>query len=185
MAWVSKYAAGFTKPLVRQVCGILKRDLRAALDWVAGVNVLPEFVTWQIAKSGLRQFPSVLVAAHDADFDLEAEGTIHMLPVRLAVAVAIAHQQRDVLAERVQDYLRAVDAILRSSFELTPGDFYLNTLALPVPPFPAGAKTPGLVTGSLKDLEIASHSLTEVLESPTEGFLMAGSLVVMAEMEEI
>ena len=185
MAWVSKYAAGFTEPLVSQVCGIVKRDLRAALDWAGGTNVLKEFISWQIAKADILQLPGVLIAAHDVAFDPEAEGTVYMNPARLLIAVAIGHQQRNVLVRRVQRYLRALDAILRSSFEATPVDFYLSNLALPVPPFELAEKTPGLPLGSLKNLQIVGHSLTEVLGAPTEGFRMAGSLTVIAEVEEV
>lgn len=186
MAWTSKYTAQFSKPLVRQICGIIKRDIRAALDYVAGTNVLPMFVSYHISKAEIVQFPGILVAAHDVVFDPEAEGTVHSAPIRLAIAVACAHQDRDVLAERVQDYVRAVDEILRSAWELTPADFLATDLALPhIPPFAPPYLSPGLTLGTLKDLWIAGHDLTEVLRAGTEGFKMGGTLTVIAEMEEM
>lgn len=186
MAWTSKYAARFSKPLVRQLCGIIHRDIRAALDYVGGANVLPVFVHYHISKAELLQFPGILIAAHDVAFDPEAEGTIHSAPARLVIAVACAHQDRDVLAERVQDYLRAVDEILRSAWELTPADFLATNLALPhIPPFAPAYLSPGLAIGTLKDLWIAGHDLTEVLQAGTEGFKMGGTLTLLAEMEEV
>lgn len=184
MPWTSKYNAKFTKPLVRQLVGIIRRDIRAALDHVSPLESLPEFVQYHVAKSALLQFPSILIAAHDAAFDIDANGTIHSDRIRLAIAIGCAHQNRDALAERVQDYVRAVDEILRTSAENTQNDFYAADIDLPTPPFAVGSLTPGLGAARLMDLFVESHSLGEVLESSTNGFVMAGTLVVSAELEE-
>ena len=184
MPWTSKYAAKFTKPLVRQLLAIIKRDIRAALDYVAGPNVLPVFVSYHRSKSAIVQFPGILVAGHDVAFDEEAVGTEHMNPARLAVVVAAAHQSPDILSELVEDYVRAVHAILVSAWELTPQDFQATNIPLPSPPFAPGEKSPGVAAGALKKLWIPGHILSEVLQTPDRGMIMSGTITVVAEVEE-
>jgi len=184
MAWVSRYNSQFTKPLVRQLLAIIQRDIRAALDHVAGASVLPAFVTYHRSKNALVQFPGILVAAHDVAFDEDAVGTEHMNPARLAIVVACGHQNPDILSERVEDYVRAVHEILVSAWELTPEDFAATDIPLPSPPFDPGTFSPGLAAGTMKGLTIPGHSFGDVLVTPDRGMLMSGTITVGVEMEE-
>jgi hypothetical protein len=182
MAWTSRYKARFTKPLVRQLLGIILRDIRPALDDVAGAGVLPEFASYHRSKTAIVQFPGILVAAHDVEFDPEALGTRHQNPVRLVAAVACAHQNPDLLSEMVEDYVRAVDEILTSAWELTPTDFAATDLPLPSPPFEPGTLSPGLGDAVI-GLTILGHSMSDVLATD-RGMQMAGSLTLAIEVEE-
>jgi hypothetical protein len=184
MPWSSHYAAQFSKPLVRQIVALIYRDQRAALDDVAGVNVLPSFAEFDIAKVPILQYPGIFIAAHRERFDEESQQTLHAV-VELAGAVAVTHQDRNVLAEICADYVRAVDEILRSAFERT--DFYASGLALPARPagpFAPGETTTGLTPGVLKRLWIESHDFTEAVSAPQSLFAMAAGLSIVAELEE-
>jgi hypothetical protein len=186
MPWSSQYAAQFSKPLVRQIVALIYRDQRAALDDVAGVDVLPNFAEFDIAKVPILQYPGIFIAAHRERFDEESQQTLHAT-VELAGAVAVTHQDRNVLAEICADYVRAVDEILRSAFERTPSDFYASGLALPARPagpFAPGETTIGLTSGILKRLWIESHDFTEAVSAPQSLFAMAAGLSIVAELEE-
>jgi hypothetical protein len=184
MPWSSHYAAQFSKPLVRQIVALIYRDQRAALDDVAGVNVLPNFAEFDIAKVPILQYPGIFIAAHRERFDEESQQTLHAT-VELAGAVAVTHQDRNVLAEICADYVRAVDEILRSAFECT--DFYASGLVLPARPagpFAPRETTTGLTPGILKRLWIDSHDFTEAVSAPQSLFAMAAGLSIVAELEE-
>ena len=186
MAWTSKYAAQFSKPLVRQLVAIVYRDQRAALDFVAGANVLPSFAEFDISKVPILQFPGIFIAAHREHFDEQSQQTLHAT-IELAGAVAVTHQDRNVLAEICANYVRAVDAIIRSAWELTPQDFYAAGLALPARPagpFAAGETTVGLTPGILTRLWVDTHDFTEALSAPQSLFAMAAGFSVIAELEE-
>src|SRR5947208_2477727 len=62
MAWQSKFAAGFSKPLIRQMVGILNRDMRAALDNVSGApGTLGSFAEWDLATVATENFPACVI----------------------------------------------------------------------------------------------------------------------------
>src|SRR5690349_17510541 len=113
MSWASKYQARFTKDLVRQLVAMVQRDQRAALDFVGGAGELAGFASYLIADTPLQQFPSLLITPMDEVFDRDAVGSLHST-AKILVGVAVTHQDRAVLAELVQDYVRAVDAIFNS-----------------------------------------------------------------------
>ena len=115
MAWQSKFAAGFSKPLIRQMVGILNRDMRAALDNVSGApGTLGSFAEWDLATVATENFPACVIVPLSVEFDAESLGTIAE-KIRLLVTVAVTHQDANVCAESAQDYVRAVDQVLNSS----------------------------------------------------------------------
>src|SRR5947208_7357461 len=144
MAWTSKFAAGFAKPLIRQLAGILKRDMQAALDQVSGApGSLGSFAEWDLATLAQQNFPALALLPQSVEFDPESLGTLAGR-IKLFAAVTVTHQDPNTCAELIQDYVRAVDEVLNSAWWLSPADFGLSTLALPRPPYTAGATTPGL-----------------------------------------
>jgi hypothetical protein len=182
MTWTSKFQAGFTKPLIRQIAGILKRDMQAALDNVSGVpGSLASFAEWNLATLVQQNFPAIALLPESVEFDQESLGTLAE-KIKLSVAVTVTHQDANVCAESAQDYVRAVDEVLNSAWWLTPLDFELSTLALPSPPYPAGATTPGLP--ALTWLFVGAHAYDELRRTRQGQFATTAKLTLVAEMEE-
>ncbi len=184
LPWQSKFAAKYTKPLVRQLIGILSRDIQAALDDVAGgAGILPAFQEWDLATVPTKNFPACVVVPHSVEFSPESQQALQE-SIRLSIAVAVTHQDPSACAEIVQDYVRAVDEVLNSAWWLTEGDFYSTTLALPSPPYAPVSTTPGLQGASLKRLFVAGHEYDELRRLRAGMFATAATLVVVAELEE-
>lgn len=182
--WTSSYNAGLSKQVVRQLIAIINRDVQAALDFVSGTpGSYAPFAEYALALVPFRRFPAILLAPDTVSFDESANGTLHQT-IRLSCLIAVAHQDRNTLAELVQDYVRAVRAVLDTLWELTPADIMLTTLPLPAPPFPANALSPGLANGSLMKLFVDSHEFDEVRRAPQSGFSMAARMSVIVEIEE-
>ena|SRR5437667_6455774 len=182
MAWTSKFAAGFAKPLIRQLAGILKRDMQAALDQVSGApGSLGSFAEWDLATLVQQNFPALALLPQSVEFDPESLGTLAER-IKVLAAVTVTHQDPNPCAELIQDYVRAVDEVLNSAWWLTPSDFELSTLALPSPPYPAGATTPGLQ--ALTRLFVAAHTYEELRRTRQGQFATTATLSVIAELEE-
>jgi len=113
MTWTPKYDAGFTKNLIRQLFAVVQRDMRDALDFVAGPNVLTTFQNYQLSATPANQFPSLLMAPIRSKFVQEAVGSLQY-QTQIIAALAVAHQDPDVLAEQLQDYIRALDAVFNT-----------------------------------------------------------------------
>jgi len=189
MAWTSKYAARFTEPVIDQIVAIIARDITAALGWVATFSpTLPAaafkpFIEYDLALLPIQNFPALLVAPDQESFNDESQQTREQA-IRLLVSLAVTNQDRSLCARLCQRYVRAVDAILNSAWELTPQDFYSTALALPVPPYATGAKSPGLPAGSLMRVFVEAHGYSEMRQQPEGVFAMAATLAVIVELEE-
>jgi hypothetical protein len=182
--WTSYYNAGLSKPVVRQLLAVVKRDIQAALDFVSGVpGSYAPFAEYDLALLPVQQFPAILLTPDTVTFEEEANGTLHQT-MRLTCVIAVTHQERNTLAELTQDYVRAVRAVLDTLWELTPGDFLLSNLPLPSPPFPSGALSPGLASGKLMKLFADGHTFGEIRGAAQSGFAMAANMSVMVEIEE-
>jgi hypothetical protein len=183
--WTPYYNAGLSKQVVRQLLAVINRDIQAALDFVSGVpGSYPPFAEYDLALLPVQHFPAILLTPDTVAFDQEASGTLHQT-MRLTCAIALTHQDRNLLAEMAQDYVRAVRAVLDTLWESTPGDFLLTDLALPSPPFPSGALSPGLENGKLMKLFADSHTFEEIRRSPQSGFALEASMSVIVEIEEV
>lgn len=177
MSWQSKYNAKFTKQVVRQLVAIIQRDQRAALDFVGGAGVLPDFVGYYVAAAPIKQFPTVLVAPMESQFVPDAVGSLESAN-RFYVAVGVANQDPQVLADLVQDYIRAVDAILNT---VPLPDFYA---AIPITlQHSSDTVTQALEAGSLKDLFLVSHTYNEIRQG-ANGFQMTAVIEVHIHREE-
>jgi hypothetical protein len=182
--WISYYKAGLSKQVVRQLLAILKRDIQAALDFVSGVpGSYAPFAEYDLALLPVQQFPAVLLTPDTVTFDEEANFTLHQT-MRLSCVITVTHQDRNTLAEMIQDYVRAVRAVLDTLWESTPGDFLLTNLPLPSPPFPNGALSPGLGSGKLMKIFAEGHAFDEVRRRPESGLVMAARMSVIVEIEE-
>jgi len=182
--WTSYYNAGLSKQVVRQLLGIIKRDIQAALDFVSSVpGSYAPFAEYDLALLPVQQFPALLLTPDTVAVDETANFTLHQT-MRLTCVVTVTHQERNALAELIQDYVRAVRAVIDSLWELTPGDFLLANLPLPCPPFPRGALSPGLANGKLTRLFAESHTFQEIRQAAQSGFVMAATMSILAEIEE-
>lgn len=180
MAWAAKYEAKFSRPIVRQLVAIVQRDQRAALDWVGGANVLAGFVDYAFAERAIRQFPGLLITPARIDFSEESVGSLSEV-LLLGCAIAIAHQDAELLGEQIQDYTRAVDAIFQA---IGPADWAAD-LTLTHPMFSGGSiSTGGLSAGTVRRLFVAAHDYGE-LRARAEGFAKAATLSLLVELEEV
>ena len=185
MPWQSKYAAKLTEPVTDQIVGIIGRDIVEALAWASGgvAPPLQPFVEYDLALLPVANFPALLVAPQQESFDDESQQTRHQT-IRLFVSLAVTNQDRNRLARAIQQYVRAVDAILNSAWELTVEDFYADDLPLPSPPYPSGALSPGLPAGSLMRVFVEAHGYDEMRRIARSAFVMAATLSVVIELEE-
>jgi len=182
--WTSYYNAGLSKQVVRQLLAVINRDIQAALDFVSGVpGSYAPFAEYDLALLPVQQFPALLLTPDTLAVEEQANFTLHQT-IGLTCVVTVAHQDRNALAELIQDYVRAFRAILDSLWELTPGDFLLTNLPLPFPPFPQGALSPGLASGKLTRLFAERHTFEEIRRAAQSGFVMAATLSILAEIEE-
>jgi hypothetical protein len=178
MAWSSKYNAKFTKLVVRQLVAMIQRDQRAALDFVGGVNALAGFVGYQIAGVPIDQCPAILIVPAETLFNPDAQGSLESAN-RFIIAIAVANQDRQVLAELIQDYVMAVDAMLNT---MPLSDFW-TAMSLTMPALGTVVTTP-LEVGSVKDLFVAAHRYDQIRNLSTDGFRMAATLEVHIHREE-
>lgn len=180
MAFVPKYQARLLKPVILQLIAIIQRDQRAALDWVAGTSVLGSIVTYQMSPMTIPQYPAILAAPMDSDFNRDAQGSQASIN-RLYIAIAVTHQDANVVAELVQDYLTALNAIMVA---VEPFDFYQSLpLSLPINGSSPTSTTP-LVVGSVKDLFVSRHDYG-AMRRLRSGFDMAGVLELLIDREEV
>jgi hypothetical protein len=182
--WISYYNAGLSKQVVRQLLAVINRDIQAALDFVSGApGTYAPFAEYDLALLPVQQFPALLLTPDTVAVEEQANFTLHQ-SMRLTCVITVTHQDRNALAELVQDYVRAVRAVLDSLWELTPGDFLLTSLPLPSPPFPQGALSPGLANGKLTGVFAERHTFDEIRRAPQSGFAMAATMSIVAEIEE-
>jgi hypothetical protein len=131
-----------------------------------------------------QQYPAILLTPDTVTFDEQAAGTLHQT-MQISCVIAVAHQDRNALAEMAQDYARAVRAVLDTLWESTPGDFLLTNLPLPSPPFPEGALSPGLASGKLMKIFAEGHAFDEVRRRPESGFVITAKMSIKVELEEV
>lgn len=183
MSWTSKYAAQFTKPLKYTLFALVYRDMAAALASVNAEANYPNIVTFHRAAKALEQFPAMLLTTERQQNSREREQT-RPYAANYFLSIAVAHQDPEVVADMLEDYVLAIDRVLYSAWDLTTTDFY-SPLALPSPPFPANSTAPGLaIPGSLNSLEIPDVAYDEVRRLARGGFGRAAVMSVVAEMEE-
>ena len=182
MTWTAKFNAGFTKPIIRQLLAFIQRDQRAALDFVGGANVLPSIVSYQISPTVITQFPAILVSPGISLFDRDAVGTLKYT-TQIFCSVAITHQDQQVASELLQDYARAIDALMNALALGEPGlsDFHLPW-PLTMPALGAITTTPLPITSNVNDLWVASH--TPEIRNLRTRFDMASTLELHLDMEE-
>jgi hypothetical protein len=183
--WNSYYNAGLSKQVVRQLLAVINRDIQAALDFVSGVpGSYTSFAEYDLALLPVQQFPAILLTPDTVSFDEDANLALHQM-MRLSCVIAVTHQDRNALAEITQDYVRAVRAVLDTLWESSPGDFLLTSLPLPSPPFPNGALSPGLANGKLMKIFVDRHTFEEIRRSAQSGFVMAATMSILVEIEEV
>jgi hypothetical protein len=184
MSWTSKYAARFTKPLKWQLYGIISRDIQAALNNVNPAAGYSPIVSYHKAALAIEQFPSLLLTTERQRFDAESDQT-RKYSANFYCSVAVAHQDPNVVADMLEDYVLALDQVINSAWELTAEDFYSLQIPLPSPPFAAGATSPGIQAGSLGRIFVADVAYDETKQIGNKGFARAATMSIVADCEEI
>lgn len=197
MSWQARYNAQFTRTLKWQLFAIIARDMQSALNNVTGVvftgmagnkpqpaGALNTIVSYHKAALALEQFPSLLLTTERQAFDRAASQQSRDYAANFYVSLAVAHQEPNVVADVLEQYFLALDQVLTSAWELTTSDFYSTAIALPSPPFPSGAMSPGIQTGALTGLWIADLAYDEVRQTAKRSFARAGTMSLVCEMTE-
>ena len=180
MPFSPAYNAQFAKPLVNQVIALMQRDQRAALDLVAGTEVLDSLVEYRKDFAPSLRYPALVVVARETSFDPAADPGRRSQTHSLLLALRVVHHQPDELADRAMDYLRALDMVLSTAATL---DFE-TSLPIDHPTVSSGTTTP-LATGSMKDVFVRQHDLGELFQSPAGEMLRTPRLLVEIRTEEI
>jgi hypothetical protein len=186
--WTPSYQADFTKKVNLQLMAIIQRDIADALVWVqadGGTGELRPFVTYQFGNSPVQQFPSLLLTPMRSQFDEDAQDARESESGFYA-AIRVIHQDPDVVALQLQDYLRAVDAIISTAghpYHLAE-NFY-PSLPLNMPPAPV-VQTPGLAVGTLRNCFVSAHNYDEIrYNGNRNAYHFAATLEIRVERTEI
>lgn len=193
--------AYFTKPLIRQILAVLQRDMQNSLNVVSGVNspsatgYLPAPLEWNLGLYPEQQWPSLHIYPTGVKFSRPNTVQSRYAEVSIEVVVGVSNQDRNLLGEAVQDYVRAVDAIIaglgaqvNSGYLPNFNDFYT---ALPITlPFPqktaqsvVNVTTTPMQTGSVEACYVVAHAYGD-MNSLTPGFTMRGKCAFKVQMEE-
>jgi hypothetical protein len=182
MAWTSKYNAGFTKPLIRQLLSIIQRDQRAALDFVGGAGVLPDIVSYQLAPKSMPNYPALFIAPLSIDFRRDSDAGALPNAVFLECVVTVASAVDDpIVIELLEDYVRALDAIFNTLQANTLADVYTSRN---VTIESLGTITaPALDPGTLKDLFVMAHQYDR-LQWMDNQFIVTAGIKLQIDREE-
>lgn len=165
---------------MRQLVAVVQRDQRAALDDVGGTGVLASFAGYYFGGVPVKQFPALAIAPLRVSFDRDAVGSLRET-YGIAVGVAVADQDPQVSAERLEDYMRAADEILNTM----PLSDFSAPLTLTHPMFSGGSLAlAGLPsTTRVTDLFVAGHDYGEI-QRLRAGFATAGVIALELDVEE-
>ena len=187
MAFTPYYNALFTKPLIRQLVAIVQKNMQAALDIVTGVpGSLQSFAEYNLAMLPPENPPALIVTPppvlkidENSQQTERSGGQIHFL-------MAIANQDRNILAEQVQDYLRALSYVLDtegSNAAASQSDMYK---VLPISlPFLTITETTPIQIGTLVYMRVTGHELGGLYSPAFGGFIQTAGLTLRIDLEEI
>jgi hypothetical protein len=186
---VPPYAAGFTKALIRQVIAIIQRDMQVALNGVTGVTFpapggLGTFTEYDRTIVLPENIPQLIVLWERNN--IHGEQT-EAQEITLQLLIAIGNQDVNVLAEQLEDYIRALSYVLDNAgmnVAADQSDFY-QVLSCTLPwvqatPF----NTTPLAVGSLIEFRVVGHEPGDTLKKKTGDFLQSAALSVKVVLEE-
>lgn len=177
--WTPLYKADFTKLVVRQLLALVQRDIQDALDSISDApGEFEPFHTYQLSPLAMPQFPAILIVPQRSIFDQLSVGTSHSV-THYYVAVGVDHADPNALAEKIEDYVRAVDYVLTA---LPIPDFYTSwplTMSKKVPT----VQTTALVPGTVKEMFVMSHAYDEMRRLNNK-WAMVATLDLLVEREE-
>ena len=190
MSWTPAYQAGFTEQLIDQLLAVIQRDQRAALDFVQGgvLPVLPSIASYQTSPTATQQYPVALLAPIEDVFDAEAQaGSLHYSSF-LRCEIAVSNQDSRIMARLLQRYIRALDAVFHSLADSNgslgfAASFY-TSLPLDLPELGGTVNTTPLAAGTVKELWVGRHELSEIQRLPAGGFWKAGVIELRVDREE-
>jgi hypothetical protein len=159
MAFQSFFKSKLVEPLVMQIMGVLQRDMSTAL---AAIDpTLATIAEWNIAHWPVQQWPALMLAVKGERFHRPSEVQARPQEVSMEVHIALASQDRNLLAQQAFRYILAVDQIISSlgaqvNASDTPNfnDFYTPlSVVIPFPQkvsqSPINVTTSGMQAGSV------------------------------------
>ena len=200
MAFLSYYKALFTEPLILQLIALVQRDMQTALNAVTGVTYpaagsLQTFAEYNLAILPPENPPSLIVTPPARLLIDENSQQTERSRGQVDFLISIANQDRNILAQWVQRYLRALSYVLDTEgAPSTPNaggtgagaDFKNMFSALPIslPFMPTVTTTTPLEPGSLTYMRVVGHNLGGLYSGKFNGFLQTASLSVKIDLEE-
>ena len=187
MSFTPYYNALFTKPLIRQLVAIVQKNMQSALDIVTGApGTLQTFAEYNLALLPPENPPSLIVTPppllkidENSQQTERSGGNIHFI-------INVANQDRNILAEQVQDYLRALSYVLDtegSNAAASQSDMY-KSLPISLPFLTITATTP-IQIGTLVYMRVTGHELGGLVSGVFDGFLQTAGLTLRIDLEEI
>lgn len=196
MSFFTVYQAKFTKPLVRQMVAVVQRDIQGALDLVSGeAGAYQPFIEYELAINPVIQPPMLVVAPRNDVIQNEATQQGYEQEITIQAEVWLANQDRNVLAEQIQDYVTALTFIFTNLGASVNGaggglcDFY-NSLPINVRGMidPATKQqvttTTPLQFGSVSHCYVTEQGFSDMLRSEQNNYLMSGGLILSVGMIE-
>jgi|SRR5690242_20444659 len=196
MSFITAFQAKFTKPLVRQLVAVVQRDIQGSLDLVSGkAGAYASFNQYELSINPVIQPPMLVVAPRNDNFLNEATQQGFEEEITIQAEVWLANQDRNVLAEQIQDYVAALTFIFTNLGTSVSGnsgticDFY-NALPISVRGMidPAtGAQvttTTPLPFGAVTHCYVTQQGYTDMLRAETNNYLMSGGLILSVGMIE-
>lgn len=201
MPFLSYYRALFTEALILQLIALVQRDMQDALDAVTGVvypaaGSLQTFAEYNLAILPPENPPSLIVTPPQRLLIDENSQQTERSRGQIDFLISIANQDRNVLAQWVQRYLRALSYVIDTQGApsipnaggTAPGrdmtDMF-SPLSLSLP-FISGSPitTTPLEPGSLIYMRVVGHNLGALYSGKFNGFLQTASLSVKIDLEE-
>lgn len=183
MPWTPAYQVYGAEPVIRQLIGIINRDIQSALDFVSGSagSLLP-FAVYNLAENPTLNYPAILLLPLNDKFDPETN--VADQTVQIYCAVAAEHQQPNQVAVLIQQYAYAVWHVLTAAALRTPWDFAAAGLALPASAYGPGQVTAGLPSGTVNRLFVQQPEFGELRQNAKSAFVKAAGMAIECDLIE-
>lgn len=183
MPFTAPYAAQFTKPLIRQIIAIIQRDMPSALTLVGGGY--QSFLEYDLAVMPPNSTPQLVVVPGRVMVDESTEQTLERTQTLLTFLVTVGNQDPNLLAEQLQDYVRALSYVLDaqgSNLDSDQTGFY-QALTLTLETLGTITTTP-MTFGTVEYFRVIGHEYGALARAATGGFLYTAALTAKAVLIE-
>jgi hypothetical protein len=177
MPYTPAYNALFAKPLLNQAIAIIQRDQASA---VAIVNSSLQPINEFHKGPGLRTaFPWLTLSVNGIAFDEEAYPYTRSQQVEIDLTLDAGQFDQEVAQDTAQDYGRVLDMILTTASSAD----WVTPLPIQQETVPGGVTSPG-VTGSVKEVFVASHHYSLVTVQEIQAPVLRVTLALRFRLEE-